>query len=294
MAKKNWYAVVQGRRPGLYRTWAECEAQVKGCASVFKGFSTQEEALAYLRQHGSGGGLHEAEAGNPGPDAACANQAAATRGKPSQGLDKAVSAAPEQARQHGAFNSTGPSSHGDAGAGIIQHHSLWFDGGSRGNGTSTAVAGSGAVLYNGASKVWEGGRYLGCATNNVAEYTGLIHGLEVAKSLRVTHLEVRGDSQLVLSQVKGEWRCEKPHLKELCVRAQTLAASFRVCTFIHVLRARNLTQADALANRAMDSHADFEEMCPDGLGPEHDHSPGGKRARSPAPDERVAQRARRV
>jgi ribonuclease HI len=150
------------------------------------------------------------------------------------------------------------------------------------------------VLYNVASKVCEGRRYLGCATNDVAEYTGLIHGLEVAKSLRVTHLEVRGDSQLVLSQVKGEWRCEKPHLKELCVRAQTLAASFRVCTFIHVLRARNLTQADALASRAMDSHADFEEMCPDGLGPEHDHSPGGKRARSPAPDERVAQRARRV
>ena len=149
------------------------------------------------------------------------------------------------------------------------------------------------MLYNGASKVWEGGRYLGCATNNVAEYAGLIHGLEVAKSLRVTHLEVRGDSQLVLSQVKGEWRCEKPHLKELCVRAKTLAASFRVCTFIHVLRAQN-AEADALANRAMDSQADFEEMCPDGLGPEHDHSPGGKRARSPAPDERVAQRARRV
>ena len=122
MAKKNWYAVVQGRRPGLYRTWAECEAQVKGCARVFKGFCTKDEALAYLRQHASGGGLYEA--GNPGPDAACANQAAATLGKPSQGLGKAVSAAPMQAREHGAFTSTGPSSHGDAGAGGIQHHSL--------------------------------------------------------------------------------------------------------------------------------------------------------------------------
>jgi hypothetical protein len=76
----------------------------------------------------------------------------------------------------------------------------------------------------------------------------------------VSHLEVRGDSKLVVCQVKGEWKCEKPHLKALCARAQELLRAFRAITLLHVLRACN-AEADALANRAIDSKTNFEEDC---------------------------------
>jgi len=142
---------------------------------------------------------------------------------------------------------TGVLPYGASDPAAAQAHMLWFDGGSRGNGQAGAVAGSGTVLYRGATRVWQGGQYLGCTTNNVAEYTGLLHGLEVAKKLGVAQLEVRGDSKLVLLQVKGEWRCEKPHLQALCARAKELVQGFRACSLVHVPRAEN-AEADALAN----------------------------------------------
>jgi len=53
MAKKNFYAVVKGKTPGIYRTWSECEAQVKGCANEYKGFATYDEAVFFMQENGA-------------------------------------------------------------------------------------------------------------------------------------------------------------------------------------------------------------------------------------------------
>jgi ribonuclease HI len=78
-------------------------------------------------------------------------------------------------------------------------YSLYFDGGSRGN---PGLSGCGAILYNESQDcIWSGGKYLGSQTNNVAEYNGLIMGLEAAADLGTAALEIRGDSRLVINQV---------------------------------------------------------------------------------------------
>ena len=286
MGKKSFYAVAKGRQTGIFRSWAECEASVKGYPSDFKGFATYEEAAAFLEQKGvslnppddwaKGGRVYSspslaspaavsgAVAGTKRPwaDLAkdCPNQGQPPPNPSSFGLvgcdlSAGVDRVFEGLSRHNRI--TGVLPYGASDPAAAQAHMLWFDGGSRGNGQAGAVAGSGTVLYRGATRVWQGGQYLGCTTNNVAEYTGLLHGLEVAKKLGVAQLEVRGDSKLVLLQVKGEWRCEKPHLQALCARAKELVQGFRACSLVHVPRAEN-AEADALANRAMDARQGFE------------------------------------
>lgn len=126
-----------------------------------------------------------------------------------------------------------------------------FDGGSRGN---PGIAGSGAVLYD------EGGvevssvsaRLPGQATNNQAEYVGLVIGLEEALVLGCTEVVVRGDSMLVVKQVEGEWKCKSDNLRSLRDRARKLLREFRTYSISHVYRKDN-SRADELANIAMDS-----------------------------------------
>jgi hypothetical protein len=183
--------------------------QVKGCPAVFKGFATHEEAVAFMRQHGAAAEVAVLRAVPAGPLRPDGAEAGGSAGKRVRDMDREGSrtcSAP-QMQAHGAvscdFSDTQVEPYPSGDPARTQLHSLWFDGGSRGNGGASAVAGSGTVIYRGDSKVWEGGRYLGCTTNNVAEYTGLLHGLEVARVLGVSRLEVRGDSKLVILQVQG-------------------------------------------------------------------------------------------
>ena len=290
MVKKSFYAVARGRQTGIFRSWAECEASIKGYPSDFKGFATYEEAAAFLQQKGvsvsaSPAAVGGEEEGRKRPRADlkkdCPNQGQPPPNPASSGvvgcdLSAGVDRVFEGLSRHNRI--TGVMTYGAGDPAAAQAHVLWFDGGSRGNGQAGAVAGSGTVLYRGATRVWQGGQYLGCTTNNVAEYTGLLHGLEVAKKLGVGQLEVRGDSKLVLSQVKGEWRCEKPHLQALCARAKELVQGFRACSLVHVPRAEN-AEADAIANRAMDARQGFE-MC-ERLGAVAGAGAGGKAAEAP-------------
>lgn len=92
---------------------------------------------------------------------------------------------------------------------------------------------------------------IGSATNNVAEYTALIRGLELALDRGVTEIDVRLDSQLVVSQVLGEWKIKNERLRNLAARAQMLLGRFRSSSVGHVRRAQN-SHADELANRGMD------------------------------------------
>jgi ribonuclease HI len=129
------------------------------------------------------------------------------------------------------------------------------DGGSRGN---PGLAGSGAVVIDPATGeiLAEIGRYLGTATNNVAEYTGLISGLEWVLG-RDPHAEilVRMDSKLVIEQMAGRWKVKHPDMQVLASQARDLLIGVPV-HWQWVPRDQN-SRADAVANQAMDQRQDF-------------------------------------
>lgn len=125
------------------------------------------------------------------------------------------------------------------------------DGGARGN---PGPAGFGAVVRNASTGVVlaEVARGIGVATNNVAEYQGLIAGLEAAAEAGASTVDVRMDSKLVVEQMSGRWQVKHPSMLPLHARARALAAGFDEVTYEWVPRAKN-THADRLANEAMDA-----------------------------------------
>ena len=126
---------------------------------------------------------------------------------------------------------------------------LYADGAARGN---PGPAGAGAALIDEEGRVVaEAMRFIAHATNNVAEYTALIIGLEEAKRHDVQDLDIRMDSKLVVEQMNGKWKIKHPNLKPLAQQAGALLASFPRRQIRHVPREQN-TIADALANRAID------------------------------------------
>ncbi|WP_305789359.1 histidine phosphatase family protein [Symbioplanes lichenis] len=126
------------------------------------------------------------------------------------------------------------------------------DGGSRGN---PGPAGYGAVVLDETGGVLlERYAALGTTTNNVAEYSGLIAGLEAAAELGADQVAVRMDSKLVIEQMSGRWQIKNPGLRPLAAQAATLVGRFSSVTFDWIPRERNKL-ADALANRAMDEAA---------------------------------------
>jgi ribonuclease HI len=126
---------------------------------------------------------------------------------------------------------------------------LHADGGARGN---PGPAGIGVVLADDSGAViGEIARGIGAATNNVAEYSALIAGLELALERGVTHLDVYMDSELVVSQLKGEWKIKNDRLRALAVKARSLLNRFEDKSIQHVPREMN-SDADKLANQGMD------------------------------------------
>jgi probable phosphoglycerate mutase len=125
------------------------------------------------------------------------------------------------------------------------------DGGSRGN---PGPAGYGAVVRDAGSGEVLAERYesLGATTNNVAEYRGLIAGLETAADLAPgTDVHVRMDSKLVVEQMSGRWQIKHPAMRPLAARASAAARRLGRVSYEWVPRAQN-THADRLANQAMD------------------------------------------
>ncbi len=130
---------------------------------------------------------------------------------------------------------------------------IYTDGGSRNN---PGVAGAGAVIYDGAEKVAEVSQYLGIQTNNWAEYEAVALALAEAKrqGLEGENVEVRLDSKLVAEQLAGRWKIKEPTLKPQAEKVRMFFPSFASITFTHIPREKN-TEADALANEAMDRRA---------------------------------------
>jgi probable phosphoglycerate mutase len=92
---------------------------------------------------------------------------------------------------------------------------------------------------------------IGVATNNVAEYTAAIRGLERARELGATQVLLRSDSRLLIEQLAGRWKVKNPTLQLLHHEARSLIKGFEEVRLEHVRRERNV-QADALANRGVD------------------------------------------
>jgi probable phosphoglycerate mutase len=127
------------------------------------------------------------------------------------------------------------------------------DGGARGN---PGPAGWGAVVREAdtGQVLLERSAAIGRATNNVAEYGGLIAGLTAAAELEATAVEVRMDSKLVIEQMTGRWKIKHPALRPLAAQAAALVRRFDTVTWEWVPRERN-READRLANQAMDTAA---------------------------------------
>ncbi|MFG2191375.1 bifunctional RNase H/acid phosphatase [Streptomyces sp. NPDC048639] len=134
------------------------------------------------------------------------------------------------------------------------------DGGSRGN---PGPAGYGAVVLDAASgePIAEAAEYIGTATNNVAEYRGLIAGLRAAHALDPeAEIQVRMDSKLVVEQMSGRWKIKHPDMRPLAAEAKTVHPAERV-SYEWIPRAKN-KHADRLANEAMDAGKRGEQWEP--------------------------------
>lgn len=134
------------------------------------------------------------------------------------------------------------------------------DGGARGN---PGPAGYGAVVFDASTGavLAERAEGIGVATNNVAEYRGLIAGLHAAVELGAETVDVRMDSKLIVEQLTGRWKIKNPTLQPLALEAQRLARRFGRIRYEWIPRERN-QHADRLANEAMDAQAGIEGKAP--------------------------------
>lgn len=138
-------------------------------------------------------------------------------------------------------------------------HHLFTDGGARGN---PGPAGFGVVLQTADGRlVEEVAKGVGWATNNVAEYEGLIEGLRTALRNDVKRLAVFMDSTLVIQQMRGAFKVKNPGLKPLHATAKQLVSEFDSVEFESIPRERN-KHADRLSNEGMDSCRDAEPSSP--------------------------------
>jgi ribonuclease HI len=129
---------------------------------------------------------------------------------------------------------------------------LFTDGGARGNPGPAAY---GFVLETEDGTVLAAeGEAIGTATNNVAEYSGLVAGLRRAIELQVPDIEVVSDSELMVKQMRGEYRVKNEALRDLYEQAVRLANQLANVEYRHVKRAHN-ELADRLVNEALDARA---------------------------------------
>jgi len=125
---------------------------------------------------------------------------------------------------------------------------LHTDGCSRGN---PGPSGIGVLIQDHKKKVLkESYRYLGEATNNIAEYSALIHGLEEASMIGADEVTVYMDSELVVRQINGEYRVKDAVMKRLFADAIRLLGEFKSFEVKHIDRSKN-KEADKLANKAI-------------------------------------------
>ena len=129
---------------------------------------------------------------------------------------------------------------------------IYSDGGSRGNPGKSAYA---IVVTQDGKVVHEHTEFLGINTNNYAEYRGLIAGITKALEMKADSVEFVMDSELVIKQMRGEYKVKSPNIMELHKDAMALSSLIPDVTFTHVKREnRFVSRADSLLNAEMDRH----------------------------------------
>jgi len=129
-------------------------------------------------------------------------------------------------------------------------YSLYFDGASRKN---PGPASFGGVIYNESGEEFDTYyKFIGTATNNVAEYCGLLAGLHRARELNIKELKVFGDSNLIIQQVTGKWKVKNDNLRAIYNQIKQVEPFFTVISYQHMYRKDN-KRADQLANIALDT-----------------------------------------
>lgn len=130
-------------------------------------------------------------------------------------------------------------------------YKLFTDGGSRGNPGNSACA---YFLYENESVVFFDGKFLGQNTNNFAEYSGLLMGIEKIAKLKIEKdIEIYMDSELVVKQINGEYKINNVTIKEFCTKIHSILGKFKSYKINHILRAEN-SNADRLVNIILDQH----------------------------------------
>lgn len=274
-----FYVVRKGDIVGIYKRLSDCQAQVSSSVcdpsvSVYKGYSLPKEAEVYLASHGLKDALYSMHASHLKDDlfgtlAPCPFQQpdglaflvdkASKRSSSRKRLEVGIASSSDMP--------TAPTNKLPRMTPTFEAHPLSmkpmtcvleFDGASKGN---PGQAGAGAVIRtedgNVVSRIREG---LGIATNNVAEYRGLILGMKYALMRGFKHIRVQGDSQLVCMQLQDIWQTKNQNMADLCKEAKRLKDMFLSFNIIHVRREFNAF-ADNLANLAVS--LPVGEVCED-------------------------------
>jgi ribonuclease HI len=127
-------------------------------------------------------------------------------------------------------------------------YEMYFDGCSKGN---PGLSGAGSVIYKNEEEIWANSYFISdSATNNVAEYFGLIRGLKRAIKMNIRSLIIKGDSQLIIKQMKGEYQVKSESMIELYNIAKELETQFENISYEHVYRKYN-KRADQLSNEGL-------------------------------------------
>ena len=132
------------------------------------------------------------------------------------------------------------------------HLIIYTDGGARGN---PGPAGAGVVIYqekgDGEELAEQFGKYIGEQTNNVAEYTALLLAIQRAREVGATSVDFMMDSELVVKQMRREYKVKEPNLAVFFTKVWNETAHFKKVTFTHIPREKNKA-ADKMVNEAID------------------------------------------
>ncbi|XP_019161517.1 PREDICTED: uncharacterized protein LOC109158139 [Ipomoea nil] len=263
--KDAFYVVRKGDVIGVYKSLSDLQALIRSCVgepsiSVFKGYCLAKESEEYLGSHGLKNAMYSIDSSDVRDDLFGILMPCPFR-QPGSSKDKTLSKDFQEKRLQEMAGSASFS------AATQQKHAkldnflevpplssyccsciLEFDGASKGN---PGPAGAGAVLRAAdGSMVFRLREGVGVATNNVAEYRGVILGLKYALEKGFKHIRVQGDSKLVCMQTQGLWKTKNQNMAELCKVAKELKDQFMSFQITHVEREYN-TEADAQANLAV-------------------------------------------
>ncbi|XP_016477176.1 uncharacterized protein LOC107798671 isoform X2 [Nicotiana tabacum] len=264
--KDAFYVVRKGDVIGVYKSLSDLQALLRSCVgepviSVFKGYRLAKESEEYLASHGLKNAMYSIDSSDVRDDLFGILVPCPFR-QPGSSKDKPIG---KNYQEKSMQLAVVPSASFSAAA--QQKHAkldnfledppistycltciLEFDGASKGN---PGLAGAGAVLRAAdGSMVFRLREGLGVATNNVAEYRGVILGLKYALEKGFKHIRVQGDSKLVCMQTQGIWKCKNQNMAELCKIVKELKDQFMSFQISHIEREFN-TEADAQANLAV-------------------------------------------